>query len=400
MITVSEAWRRILDNIPTMGTELIGLDDLCGRVLAEPIASPLDLPIFTNSAVDGYALRSADSGPGAPLKVVASVAAGTAQAIQLAQGEAVRLFTGSPVPDGADAVVMHEDVEVTGSDIVLSGPVQAGAHIRVQGEEAKKGTSIFEPQILITPPVLGVLATLGLPHANVYRQPRISIIGTGNELVTPGSDLKPAQIFESNTYAISAAMKEMGGVVVGIYNVGDEPMEMENALRNALSESDTVITCGGVSVGDHDVVRESAKALGVNEIFWRVAMRPGKPFFFGISPEGKPIFGLPGNPVSALVTAFILIRPGLRKMVGLMQSERWIYAKLGAPIKRPKGRADFVRATGELRPELVLIPTEGQGSHMLTGLANAEYLIHLPDFVGDFAEGDRVSATRLTWGFV
>ncbi len=400
MITVEEAWRLIQANVPTMGTEQVGLDDLCGRVLAEPIASPLDLPVFTNSAVDGYAILSADAGAAVHLEVVASLAAGSAPHMELRQGEAVRLFTGSPVPHGSDAVVMQEDVKVTDSAIVLSGPVKQGAHIRFQGEEVKKGDSILDPQTLITPPVLGVLATLGLTYANVYKRPRISIIGTGNELVQPGGELKPAQIFESNTHAIAAAVKEMGGVVAGIYNVKDEPTEMENVLREALSESDAVITCGGVSVGDHDVVRQSATSLRVTEIFWQVAMRPGKPFFFGVSEDGQPVFGLPGNPVSALVTAFILIRPALRRMVGLTHSERWVYAKLGAPIKRQRGKADFVRATGELRPELVLIPTEGQGSHMITGLANAEYLIHLPDFVGDFAEGDRVSATRLTWGFV
>lgn len=414
MITVEEALVAILENVPTMGTESVELRDLSGRVLAEEVIAPIDLPIFTNSSVDGYAVRSADTGPGASLKVVDTIAAGTESSHNLQPGEAIRLFTGAPLPCGANAVVMQEEVELTHSGLRLASHVDEGACVRFKGEEVKQGDPVIDPETFVSPPVIGVLASFGITRANVYKRPRVSIIGTGSELVPPGRVLESAQIYESNTVSINAAVKAMGCLVVGVYNVGDEAGEMQQALQKALGEADVVITCGGISVGEHDVVRETARGLGITEIFWRVAMRPGKPFYFGVSAEGKPVFGLPGNPVSALVTWFLLIKPALLKMVGLFPTEQWFPATLGDPIRKQKGRADFVRATSKTelngqRPrglereslsahQMTVVPTEGQGSHMLTGLANAEYLIHLPASVEVVEAGDTVSAVKINWG--
>lgn len=397
---MADAWREILANVPTMGTEQIALSYLSGRVLAEPIHSPIDLPIFTNSAVDGYAIDSASAREGTALTLVGTTSAGDKPSPGLSPGQAHRVFTGSPLPPNADTVVMQEDVEVNDGMIMICKPVKSGSNVRHKGEELAKGALVFDAGALINPAALGVLATLGLAQANVYKRPRIAIIGTGNELVSPGAELQPGQIYESNTYAVSAAVTLMGGEVVGIHHVKDRAEDIDGAMSQGLAQADVVITCGGVSVGEHDLVRASAEKLGVAEIFWRVAMRPGKPFYFGLGPQGQPVFGLPGNPVSALVTFFVLIRPALRKMVGLGKEDAWIRAELGAPIKKQKGREEFVRAISQVAANLTVVPTEGQGSHMLTGLSDAEYLIHLPEFMDSFANGDVVTVKKLHWGLV
>ena len=400
MITVEEAWKRILDTVPAMGSECVSLSEMIGRVLAEPILSPLDLPVFTNSAVDGYAVYAQDSGANAKLKVVANIAAGDFSNLQLQEGECARVFTGSPIPAGADAVVMQEDAKADSAAITLTQTIQTGEGVRYQGEEAKAGQLIFESGTLISPPVLGVLSELGIARANVHKRPRVAIVGTGSELAAPGAELKPGQIYESNTTAISTAAQLSGANVISVTSVRDDLLPIKQAIENALSTSDVVITCGGVSVGDHDLVRQCCEELGVKEIFWRVAMRPGKPFYFGMSNKGQPVFGLPGNPVSALVTFFVLVRPAIRKMIGMAREEVWLRARLAAPYHKRKGRTEFIRLRQQVAAELSVVPVDGQGSHMLTGLAEAQYIGYLADFRDNFEPGDVIDVTRLTWGLV
>jgi len=400
LISVEEAWKRIAETVPVMGTECVALSDMPGRVLADYVFSPLDLPLFTNSAVDGYAIRSQDSGPNAKLKIVAAIAAGDGSQIELQEGECARIFTGSPIPMDADAVVMQEDVTATEHQITLAETIKAGNCIRFRGEESSVGQLTFLRGTLISPPVLGVLAELGITETSVYKQPRIAIVGTGNELVNPGDDLRPGQIYESNTVAIANASELSGACVVHATSVQDEPKAIENALANALASADVVITCGGVSVGEHDLIRATCERLGVQEMFWRVAMRPGKPFYFGMSPQGQPVFGLPGNPVSALVTFFVLVRPALRKMIGLENEESWQRARLAFPYRKQKGRAEFVRLYEQDGPELTVIPVDKQGSHMLTGLADAQYLGYLHEDGERYEQDDFIEVKKLTWGLI
>ena len=318
----------------------------------------------------------------------------------LQPGQAIRIYTGSPIPDGADAVVMQEDVTVEGQNLTLSAAVTEGNCIRLQGEEVQNGDLLLQPGALITPASIGVLTEIGLTQAIFYKRPRVAIIGTGSELVQAGMKLAPGQIYESNSVAIREAAKLAGADVVSSCVVGDEATAVKSAIESAFKNADVIITCGGISVGDHDLVREAFGSLGVKEVFWRVAMRPGKPFYFGLSADGKPVFGLPGNPVSALVTFFVFVRPALRQMMGLPNEEPWLKAILAAPFKKHKGRDEFVRAKSLVAAELTLEPTEGQGSHMLTGLANADYLIHLPESKECFQRGDVVYAKKLSWGLV
>jgi len=398
LISYEEAFELVLSNVPTMGTARVVLSELTNRVLAEPIHSPIDLPIFTNSAVDGYAVRSADAKSATTLKVVGYVPAGTAPFMAPAAGEAVRVFTGSPLPQNADAVVMQEYVEVVGDQISILDSVEQKAFVRERGEELRCGDLLLSPNTLVTPATLATLATVGVSEVEVYKRPRVAVIGTGTELVPAGSELQPGQIFESNTHGISAAARLAGGNVGFVAHAKDDPIEIGEALRVALKDHDLVITCGGVSVGDHDYVREACGKLGVNEVFWRVAMRPGRPLYFGVGGEGQLVFGLPGNPVSALVTFLLFVRPALLAMVGLDGRTQFVSAKLGERISKAKGRADFVRAKSRGGAELILDPVDGQGSHMSTGLAGADHLIFTPVETECIEAGEAVRATRIQWG--
>jgi molybdopterin molybdotransferase len=398
LITVELAHDLIRENVSAVGAERVGMSDLCGRVLVVQTKSPIDLPIFANSAVDGYAIRTNDSAVACKCKLIGNVPAGQESTQSLSPGEAIRVFTGSPIPDGTEAVVMQEDVQLHGDVVVFRDAPRPRSHIRRQGEEVRRGDLVFEKETLITPAVLGVLASLGLQEALVFRRPRVAIVGNGNELVPPGSRLGPGQIFESNTLAISAAVTAIGGEVVSSSSVRDDKEVIVSALGKALEESDVVITCGGVSVGDHDLVRDAAFDLGVEEVFWRVAMRPGKPLFFGRGAQGQLFFGLPGNPVSALVTFYIFVAPALKRMASRPQAEMWRSARLAAPIRTEKGRTDFVRAKAKPGIDVVLEPIENQGSNMLTGLACAEYLIHVPADVDHLEAGATVVAGKIDWG--
>ncbi len=376
------------------------LAEVSGRVLSDYVFSTLDLPLFTNSAVDGYAIRSQDSSAGAKLNIVATIAAGDAPNVEINQGECARIFTGSPIPSGADAVVMQEDVVASTGTITLSQEIGPKNCIRFRGEESRAGQLTFLRGTVITPPVLGVLSELGIPNVSVHKRPRVAIVGTGSELVKPGADLKPGQIYESNTIAIANATTLSGSNVISAVSVQDESDPIKHALEKSLDNSDVVLTCGGVSVGEHDLIRKSCEELGVKEIFWRVAMRPGKPFYFGMTDIGQPVFGLPGNPVSALVTFFVLVRPALRRMIGIEKEEPWRPAKLAFSFRKQKGRAEFVRLYEQPGAELTVVPVQNQGSHMLTGLADADYIGYLPADLEAVHADDVIQVKKLTWGLV
>ena len=388
MTPFPEARRLALANVAPLGTERTA--EYAGRVFAQDLVCPFDVPHFDNSQVDGYAVRSGDRGP---RQVVGVSAAGGAAPPSVGPGEAVRIFTGAPIPIGADAVAMQEDARREGIVVWLDTPLSSGDFIRRQGEEIVEGTSIDLRGWVATPPLVGLAASFGITEVEVFRPPKVVVVGTGSELVKPGEPLGPGGVYASNPPALASALRAMGLREVETRLVGDEPDLTDVVLDRALTDADVLITVGGVSVGEHDLVRPTLAALGVEEILWRVAMKPGKPFFMGRL-GAKTVFGLPGNPVSALVTFALLVRPAIRRMLGTADAEEETTARLAAAIVRKDLRYEFVRAT--LR-DGVATPVGAQGSHMQTGLAFADALIHVPDGVASVREGDEVRVTPLRW---
>lgn len=380
----------VLADARPLGAERVSLSELGGRVFAAPLVAPFDVPHFDNSQVDGYAVRTVD---GKRRRLVGESAAGASHIPPVGPGEAVRIFTGAPLPLGADAVLMQEDTVHLGETIVTEHEPQVGENVRRKGEEIRQGARFEVAGRRATPPLVGLAASFGLTRVEVYRRPRVTIVATGDELVPAGRELGPGQVYASNPPALAEAVRALGILEVETRIVRDDPSETRAALDEALAASDVLITVGGVSVGDHDLVRASLAANRVEERLWRVAMKPGKPFYFGVAGE-KRVYGLPGNPVSALVTFHLLVRPALRAMLGQTNAEEETVAQLGAPIHRKDLRYEFVRAT---LADGVATPLSAQGSHMQTGLAFADALVHLPDGVATFEEGEEVKITPLRW---
>ncbi len=390
MISFAEARSRILGKISPLPAESVRLTDLRDRVFAHPITCPFDVPQFDNSQVDGYALLASDQGP---RRIVGESAAGAGTTPAVGSGEALRIFTGAPLPFGADAVIMQEDALVRDGLVTPGEPVASGQFIRRRGEEIESGTDFDLTGSLATPPLIGLAASFGLSEVSVFGRPKAAIVATGDELVRVGEPLGSGQIYASNPEALRSALESLG-IEASIHLVCDDREATKAVLASALEASDIVITVGGVSVGDHDHIRPALASLGVEEVFWRVSIKPGKPFFFGTL-GSKLIFGLPGNPVSALVTFHVLVRPALRKLLGLSVPEEDLTARLATRIERTDLRYEFLRATlvgGEVTP------VSKQGSHMQTGLAFADALLHLPEGVGVFEEGASVTVTPIRWG--
>ena len=390
MTPFPEARRLVVEVAHPLGVERVPLDELDGRVFADDLVCPFDVPQFDNSQVDGYAVRSDD---GNPRRLVGESAAGAGEVPAVGPGEAVRVFTGARLPEGADAVVMQEDAR-RAMELVLTDAAPArGENVRRQGEETRRGARFDVAGRQATPPLVGLAASFGLAEVGAYRLPRVAIVGTGDELVAVGGSLSPGQIYASNPPALAAAVRALGVRDVVQAHARDDAETTARVLRERLEACDVLITVGGVSVGDHDLVRPALAGLGVTERLWRVAMKPGKPFYFGTKGD-KAVFGLPGNPVSALVTFALLVRPALRRMIGLTQPEEETAARLGTSVRRTDLRYEFVRAT---LADGVATPVKAQGSHMQTGLAFADALLHLPEGVASVEAGESVVVTPLGW---
>lgn len=381
MLEVEDALARIVAAVPPPAGELILLREAAGRVLAESVVAPLSLPSFDNSAMDGYALRAADvAGASAQspvtLKQIGAVAAGATFAGAVGQGTCVRLFTGSPLPAGADAVVMQEDTRAAGEAITVLDAVKPWENVRLTGEDVKRGETVAPAGERLSAARLALCGALGLERVRVGARPVIGVLGTGNELVEGGAPLAPGQIYESNRLAVAALVQEAGGGVKVFPLVRDSLEATRDALEKAFAECDAVVTTGGVSVGEHDVVKAAFESLGGAVDFWQVAMKPGKPFVFG-KLGGKLLFGLPGNPVSAFVTFLVLVRPAVLRMQGASDLSRPSHpAVLAEPLHNRGGRRHFlrVRVDGAGR----VWSTGVQASHALGSLARANGLMEIP----------------------
>ncbi len=386
MIPFAEALETVLAHAEPLGVERVRLRRLLGRVLAEPVVARAALPRFDNSAVDGFGVRVADvahASPAAParLRLQATTPAGAPAAPALARGAARKILTGAPISPGVEAVVMREHCEERPGWVLVRRPAHPGENIRRRGEEFRRGDPVLPAGLRLNPAAIGVLATFGCASANVYRQPRLAFLVTGDELARPGQRLRPGQIYDANTHTLAAAAAALGLTPCLQERVSDDRDATTEALARALEAAEVVIVVGGVSMGDHDYVKEACAALGVEARFWQVAMKPGKPNYFGtFTPPGaarRLVFGLPGNPVAALLSFNRLVRPALLKLMGAHDlALPPVTAVLGEDLHKEAGRLEFVRAVAAVEHgTLVVRPTTGQGSHMLGGMAVANCVI-------------------------
>ena len=372
MLSIEDALARILSHIPPNGREHLPLALACGRVLAAPICAKTDLPLWDNSAMDGYAVRAADT-PG-PLQVIDRILAGEAPRRPVLPGTAIRIMTGAPLPEGADAVVMQENTDrADGSDTVqIRAAARPGQHIRTRGADLRAGVEILPAGRTLNAGAVGLCAAIGLSHVTVAARPRVAILSTGSELRAPGEALSPGQIWSSNDLALAALVAQAGAVPVPVGAVPDDPEQTRDAFANAL-RCEIVISTGGVSVGEHDFVKEALTALGVEIGFWKVWMKPGKPLAFARTADDRMIFGLPGNPVSCMVNFFQFVRPLIRRMLGdPAPFLPVLQATLTKPWRRRPDRPELVRVRlhvhdGQIRADVI----GHQGSGDLAGMAAA-----------------------------
>ena len=393
LLSIADAQRLILEHARPLPAETVRLVDAAGRVLAEPARAKIDLPPFPSSAMDGYAVRAADT-PGR-LRVESRIAAGKPATGVVEAGAAMGIATGGVVPDGADAVVPIEYVAENDNEIEIGGRIEPGENVRPRGGDIRADEVVAEHGAVLTPARLGALAAAGVPEVLCARRPSAAVLPTGTELRRPGEALAPGEIYEANGLILSAQLKAAGAIVDLLPAVGDDEFAHRSALEQAL-EADLVVTSGGVSVGPHDLVRRVEAELGVREVFWRVSVKPGKPIAFGVR-ERTLVFGLPGNPVSALVGFVLFVEPATRALQGVPEPlPRFDRGRLVGGRRRNPERDELVRA--RLRPSAdgaLLEPLSGQESHMIARSAEADALVFVPRGEGELADGEAVDYLRL-----
>jgi molybdopterin molybdotransferase len=377
MISVEDALKAILENIRELPAEKIFITDACGRCLAEDVISSMDVPACDNSAMDGYAVRLEDikSIP-VKLKVSQDIPAGT-QPQSLEPGTAAKIMTGAGIPKGADAVVMREETKEAFDAVEILIVPKLNEHIRFAGEDIKKGKAIIKKGTILNPAYIGLLASIKKSLVYCYRRPRVAIRATGNEIADLDEELSTAKIMSSNTYSLLSLIKETGAEPINL-GIAKDDKEHLQACLNAAAGADLILTSGGVSVGDYDLTKEVLSSPGNSMSFWKVAMKPGKPLAFG-HVKGIPAIGLPGNPVSSVVSFYKFARPAILKMMGHknLQLPR-IRAKLGEELRKKTDRTHYIRGIVTLWPEVEVMPSGDQGSGILSTTASSNCLIVLP----------------------
>ena len=400
MISVEEARRRLLQPLQPLGAEQIALADATGRVLAEPVAARRTQPPWPVSAMDGYAVRAADvARVPVRLKVVGSVPAGQAYPGRVAPGEAVRIFTGAPVPDGADAIVIQEDTERQGDAVEVREAAPAGHYVRPAGLDFREGEVGLPAGRRLTTRDIGLAAAMNRPWLMVYRKPRIAILPTGDEVVMPGDPVGPHQIVSSNGLALAALVTECGGIPLHLPIAPDKADALQR-IAGAAVGADFLVTTGGASVGEHDLVRDALGAAGLTLDFWKIAMRPGKPLMVGRWRE-VPMMGLPGNPVSSLVCGLLFLKPAIERLTGLEVSEAPpMKARLAVPLPENDRRQDYLRAKLSRGADGVLeaAPFGKQDSSMMSLLARSDCLVVRPPHAPAASPGEMVEIVPLAAG--
>ncbi len=402
MKSVTEARNIIAEAVQVPAPEQVPLAELTGRVLAEPIAAPFPRPRYTNSAMDGFAVRSTDLAGAnkqhpVALRLVGVTPAGAREPGVVGPGECRQVMTGAAIPEGADAVVKVEDTSGFEQEPVqFYHAPQAGENLRQAGEEIQAGELLLTPGTRLGPGELGVLAGCGLEVASVYPRPQVAIITTGDELAQPGKTLPPGMIYNSNLPVLRTLTELAGAIVVSAETVSDDREAQHECFAQALQRATLVVACGGVSMGRFDHVREVLGTLGIRERFWRVAQKPGKPLYFGTGPDAL-VFGLPGNPVSAFICFLEYVWPTLERLQGLAPTSP-LPATLSAPFPRERDRWRFL--PGEARVQdgrLVAQPAGKRGSHMFTATLKANCILAASPGEGPLEEGAEISVRLLPW---
>jgi molybdopterin molybdotransferase len=414
MLTWQKGLAAVLVRAPVGAKRRVRLHHAANRVLAQPLIARNDSPPFDVSAVDGFGVHPADvtkARTRSPVRLewMATLRIGDGAQVRLRRGAAIKLLTGVCVPPSVGAIVMKEYCREEGRAVEVSRPVRAGENIRRRGGEFRKGQEVLPAGVRITPPVMGLLATFGYATVDVYAEPAVTIVVTGDELLSVEEGLRRGKIRDANSYALWAAVRALGMEDCRTMRLKDRPALLRRRLADALRRSDVLLTVGGMSVGDYDYVRPVLRELGVREVFWRMAIKPGKPTYFGVFDRPRRgrvvrdgpcvVFGLPGNPVSALVCFHQLVKPALLKMTGMASVTRlMLRATLVGARRKEAGRLEWVRGVMSFRGgEVVVRPTAGQDSHMLGGLARANGLIQFPHAAGHLADGEGVMVEPLTW---
>lgn len=394
-ISFEDARSLILEHISPLGVEAVPLLEAHGRALAKDFIAPWGLPLFDNSAMDGFAVRSVDCAQQSTLQIVDYIPAGGTGDKTVTQGTASKIMTGAPIPPGCDAIVPFEEAIESKQTLTVNCHPVKGAHIRVSGEDVQAGDRVLHAGTLLRPSEISMLASLGQTVASVYRRPTVAILSTGDELAEPGQPLQPGQIVDSNSIALAAAVRELGAEpkILGI--ACDEAESLREKLQVGL-ESDMLITSAGVSMGDRDFVREVLAELGVKEHFWKIDIKPGRPTAFGLI-NGKPVFSVPGNPVSALITFEQFARPALLAMMGHLQVIRPVVkARLSEPVRKKAGRTQFMRVHVQAGEDGLRVSSSGdQNTGILNTLVRADGIALLPAERENLESGELVDVQLL-----
>lgn len=395
MIPVADARRQILEAVPLVATERIALSEALGRVLAADVTARTDQPPAAVSAMDGYAVRAADvEVTPCDLAVIGEAPAGRPFDGTARTGEAVRIFTGAPLPAGTDSVVIQENTESRDDDRirVLAGAA-AGKHVRGRGIDFRTGDALVAAGGVLTARDIGLSAAADWPWLSVRRRPRVALLATGDEIVLPGEARRSGQIVSSNTFALESMIRAVGGDAVDLSLVPDDPAALRSAI-DGVRAFDLLVTTGGVSVGAYDLVGQALQEAGLTRHFWKIAMRPGKPLLFGTLPGGPPVLGFPGNPVSTFVCALVFLLPALRAMQGLDPGPASAQAVLGRDLPANDLREDYLRATAshDSNGVMTVHPFELQDSSVLSLLARADCLVIRPPHAPSATAGTPVTA--------
>jgi molybdopterin molybdotransferase len=381
----------ILEKVPVLPHESVSIQEVVGRVLAEEVRAPWDMPQWDNSAMDGFAVRAEDCGPSKPLLIAGYIPAGaTAEGISVGPGKAVRIMTGAPTPAGCDTIVPVEETEEIDGQVVIKGRVKMGDHIRVRGEDVQKDALVIAAGTILRPVEINMLASFGFHSVTVFRRTKVAILSTGDELVEPGEIPGPGQIINSNAYSLAAAVREVGGEPVLLGIARDNRESLTEKLLTGL-QADVLITTAGVSMGDRDLVCEVLENVGVKRLFWKIDIKPGRPTAFGLK-EGKPVFSLPGNPVSSMVTFEELVRPALLKMMAHPQAIKpFINAILKETVSKKVGRTQFLRVRVVSEGNGLVASSSGdQNTGILSTMLRANGIAVLPADRAQIEAGEEV----------
>lgn len=388
MISIADAQNLVEAHASRLPGISLPIQDALGMILAEPVVSPLDVPPFDQSAMDGYAFLFGTGVRNEPYTVIGEIPAGAPTALLPTFNEALRIFTGAPVPDGTDTVVMQEKVDSGGTEIRINDPLlKKGSNVRLHGSQTKQGDIALDAGTLLNPAAIGFLAGLGVSTVQVWAKPSVCLIITGKELAPPGSTLGPGQVYESNSFALTAALQTLNIHPKMVFRIDDDEALITACLTQGMAECDLVIVTGGISVGDYDLVKKSMEQCGVDTIFYKVKQKPGKPLFFG-QKDKTLLFGLPGNPAAVLTCFYEYITLAIRKMTGHLTPEPGSMQRtLTEGFHKKAGLTYLLK--GKLQGDHV-VPLDAQESYMMNSFAAADCLILLEEEKTSYQKGDRV----------